>query len=56
MFIKLMPISETCFVCKDRILDIESVVCLDCETVFCDNCLPDHKPCPICYCVVGRVV
>lgn len=47
---------ESCFICKDRIMDEDSVVCLDCDTVFCDGCLPDNKPCPVCYCVVGRVV
>jgi hypothetical protein len=58
LLIKSMPreLRETCFICKERILDEDSVVCLDCETVFCDGCLPDNKPCPVCYCVVGRVV
>lgn len=58
LLLQIMPreLRESCFICKERILDEDSVVCLDCETVFCDECLPDSKPCPVCYCVVGRVV
>ena len=47
---------ETCYMCKKRILDEDSVVCLDCETVFCNGCLPDNLPCPVCYCVVADIV
>lgn len=58
LLLKFMPreLRESCFICKERILDEDSVVCLDCDTVFCDGCLPDNKPCPVCYFVVGRVV
>jgi hypothetical protein len=45
---------ERCFSCKRVIADEDSVVCLDCETVFCNDCLPDDAPCSVCYCVVGR--
>lgn len=37
-----------CAFCHDEIDDECSVICLDCEHTYCNDCLPDHKDCPGC--------